>query len=293
MTHRLSKFHTRFLKVFEHIDRHLDETLNVEDMSRIAAISKYHFHRLFSEMYGIGVYRYIQLCRLKKASYLLAFREDTQIIEVALASGFEAAESFSRAFRKGTGQSPRQFRKNPQWSPWNDTRQQLAEIRRQNMAAVDMSQSIEIVNFNRTRLAVLEHHGDPQTIGDSIRKFIQWRKQNDLAPSKNATFNILHNNPCEVAPGDYSLDIGVETDMDLTGNDAGLVEKIIPAGRCARSRFVGSDDALGEAIHFLYAEWLPQSGEEPRDFPLFVQRVKFYPDVAENEAVTDIYLALA
>jgi hypothetical protein len=29
-------------------------------------------------------------------------------------------------------------------------------------------------------------------------------------------------------------------------------------------------------------------GEEPRDFPLFCQRISFFPDVAEHEAVTDI-----
>jgi len=33
-------------------------------------------------------------------------------------------------------------------------------------------------------------------------------------------------------------------------------------------------------------------GEELRDFPLFMQRVKFFPDVPDSEAVTDIYLPL-
>ena len=42
----------------------------------------------------------------------------------------------------------------------------------------------------------------------------------------------------------------------------------------------------------LYAHWLPTSGEELRDFPLFMQRVKFFPDVPDGEAETDIYLPL-
>jgi AraC family transcriptional regulator len=37
---------------------------------------------------------------------------------------------------------------------------------------------------------------------------------------------------------------------------------------------------------------LPQSDEELRDFPLFFQRVSFFPDVAESEAVTDVFLPL-
>jgi AraC family transcriptional regulator len=34
------------------------------------------------------------------------------------------------------------------------------------------------------------------------------------------------------------------------------------------------------------------SGEETRDFPPFMQRVKFFPGVADSEALTDIYLPL-
>ena len=40
------------------------------------------------------------------------------------------------------------------------------------------------------------------------------------------------------------------------------------------------------------ADWLPRSGEEPRDFPFFAQRVAFYPEVPEHEAVTDLFLPL-
>lgn len=39
-------------------------------------------------------------------------------------------------------------------------------------------------------------------------------------------------------------------------------------------------------------QWLPQSGEAPRDFPLFLERLTCFPDVPEHEAVVDIYLPL-
>jgi AraC family transcriptional regulator len=66
----------------------------------------------------------------------------------------------------------------------------------------------------------------------------------------------------------------------------------IPAGRCAVLRHEGSDDHLGRSIRHLSAEWLPGSGEELRDFPLFMQRVAFFPDVPDSESVTAIYLPL-
>ncbi|WP_260396305.1 GyrI-like domain-containing protein [Sphingomonas kyeonggiensis] len=58
-------------------------------------------------------------------------------------------------------------------------------------------------------------------------------------------------------------------------------------------RMTGPDDNLRPAAHFLYADWLPRSGEELRDFPMFAERVKFFPDVPSSEAVTDVFLPLA
>jgi DNA gyrase inhibitor GyrI len=34
------------------------------------------------------------------------------------------------------------------------------------------------------------------------------------------------------------------------------------------------------------------SGEQPRNYPLFVQRLLFFPDVAEHDAVLDMFLPL-
>ncbi|AWK42854.1 AraC family transcriptional regulator [Photorhabdus laumondii subsp. laumondii] len=60
----------RFNQVFNYIERHLDEPLTLEQLSEVANFSRYHFHRQFANYCGIPVGRYIQLMRLKRASYL-------------------------------------------------------------------------------------------------------------------------------------------------------------------------------------------------------------------------------
>jgi AraC family transcriptional regulator len=55
---------------------------------------------------------------------------------------------------------------------------------------------------------------------------------------------------------------------------------------------LGSHDRLGENIYYLYREWLPGSGEELRDFPLFFHYLNLMPDTPEHELLTDIYLPL-
>jgi AraC family transcriptional regulator len=291
-TTNAERYHARFRKVLEYIDAHLGDELTVDTLSSIAAFSKYHFHRQFSELFGIRVYKYVRLRRLKRASGQLAFRSDSSIIDIACANGYEGPESFPRAFRKNIGQSPSEFRKQPQWDSWHVIYQPLNELRSHHMKPATRIDQVGIVDFPATRVAVFEHRGDPRLIGDTVRSFIAWRKQNRLHPRVSATFNILYDNPAEVAPEDYRLDLCAATDRDVTGNMSGIVCKTIPGGRCAVLRHVGSNDMLGETIKFLYAEWLPQSGEVVRDFPIYLQRVKFFPDVPENEAITDVFLPL-
>ncbi|HEY9602250.1 MAG TPA: AraC family transcriptional regulator [Allocoleopsis sp.] len=285
-------YRIRFRKVLEYIDSHLGDDLSVDRLSNVAAFSKYHFHRQFSELFGISVYKYVQLNRLKRASYQLAFRNHIQIVDISLANGYENHESFSRAFKKSIGQTPSEFRERPQWNPWHSTYQPLSDLRIEHMKPENPPANVKLITFKDTKVAALEHRGDPNLIGNSIRKFIEWRKQNNLSPQVSATFNILYNNPSETLPDDYRLDICASTERDVADNPFGVVEKTIPGGRCAVLRHIGDDANLGESITYLYSKWLPLSGEEPRDFPLFLQRVSFFPDVPEHEAITDVFLPL-
>jgi AraC family transcriptional regulator len=285
-------YRARLRKVLEYIDAHTDDDLSVERLSGVAAFSKYHFHRQFSELFGIGVHRYVQLVRLKRASYQLAFRPAQRIIEIALGSGYDSHEAFSRAFKKVFGQTPSDFRERPDWSPWHATYQPLTELWSLHMSPIIRADDVHIRHFEATRVAVLEHRGDPRRLEDSIRQFIAWRRQNHLPPQRSATFNILYDDPLETAPDNFRFDLCAAIDRDVAANDFGVLEKTIPGGRCAVLRHVGSDAGLGDAVRYLYCTWLPASGEELRDFPLFLERVRFFPDVPAHEAVLDLFLPL-
>lgn len=151
---------------------------------------------------------------------------------------------------------------------------------------------ISIVEFEQVNIAVFQHRGPPALLGNSVRKFIEWRKKAGLSPDSSRTFNLLYDDRELTNPENYRIDLCAETKSTVAANDYGVAEKVIPAGRCAVYRHVGSDDGLEAAVNTLYVEWLDESGEELRDFPLFFERITFFPDVAEHEWVTDIYLPL-
>ncbi len=276
----------RFNRVFDYIDKHIDEVFSLEELSQVAGFSKYHFHRQFSEYTGMSVFRYVQLIRFKRASYRLAFNRVDRIIDIGLDTGFENPESFSRAFKNTFGQTPSEFRKSPSWKQWYERYKFPTRERKQNM-------DVKIIDFQQTKVAVLEHRGAHELINDSVITFIAWRKASGLSPVKTSrTFGIAYDNPDTTEPEKFRFDICGEVKADVPDNQQCVVNRVIPGGRCAVVRHFGSLDRMGESIYPLYRDWLPESGENLRDFPLFFHYLTLMPETPEHELITDIYLPL-
>lgn len=286
------RYHARMQRVLEYIDQHLEADLSVETLGEVAAFSKHHFQRQFSANFGISVGRYVQLARLKRASYRLAYRKSDPVLEIALDSGYEGPEAFARIFRQKTDQSPTEFRRKPHWTSWHAAFAPLQQARSKYMTQQFSDTDVRVVDFPATPVAVMEHRGDPGRVGETIRRFIDWRRAAGLSPKEGATFNVFHSDPDETPADQFRMDVCAAMNRGVEPNVAGVVEGLIPAGRCAVLRLKGSSDDLRAASRYLYADWLPASGEEPRDFPFFVQRLTFMPDVVEHEAVTDLFLPL-
>jgi AraC family transcriptional regulator len=286
------RYLARFQRVLDHVDAHLEGDLSVEALARVAAFSPFHFHRQFAALTGLTLHRYVQLVRLKRAAFALAYRP-TSITEIALASGFGGSEAFARTFRQRLGQTPSDFRRTPAWEAWAAAIAPLTQARSMPMTPIFTDADVRIVDLPEIPVALLAHRGDPARIGDTVRRFIDWRRAAGLHPSRSRTFNRLHNDPETTPPDQFRMDIAAATDRPVPDNDAGVVNDQIAAGRYATVRMIGSPDSLKPAIRFLYADWLPRSSEDLRDAPLLAERVRFFPDVPENEAITDIYLPLS
>ena len=120
-----------------------------------------------------------------------------------------------------------------------------------------------------------EHRGDRRTIDATIQRFIAWRKAAGLSPKTSPTFNIWYSERDPVNSADYSMDlcVGIKAGYAIEPNEDGVKAREIPVGRCAVLRVTGDTHNLEPAALFLYRDWLPASGEEMRDFPIYCQRL--------------------
>jgi AraC family transcriptional regulator len=289
----LQNYHARMQRVLDFIDQHLDGDLDLDTVSRIAAFSKFHFHRQFTATFEISVHRYVQLARMKRASNRLVAAGAESVTEIAMDAGYDSPDAFARAFRQRFGQSPSSFRKSPDWAPWLAAFGPLEIARSKLMQTTYTQDDVTIRDVAPTLVAILEHRGDRATLGDTIERFIVWRKAAGLSPQTSPTFNIFRSERTPANPADYSMDLCVGTDMPIDADDAVMKPGVIPGGRCAVLRVNGASHNLEPAALYLYRDWLPASGEEARDFPIYCQRhLVFSPGAPTHDAIAELFLPL-
>ena len=101
----------RINKVVAYINNHLDETLDLKILANEAALSDFHFHRIFKALKGEAIGGYITRLRLEATARLLRYTALT-IEEIAFNIGYETPASLSKAFKKQYGISPTEYRTN-------------------------------------------------------------------------------------------------------------------------------------------------------------------------------------
>lgn len=291
MQHRYKE---RFRKVIHYIHQHLDESVSLDDLAEVAHFSKYHFQRQFSAMFGLSPIQYLQQIRLERSAFELAFRAHS-ICDIAFNSQFQSHEAFSRAFKRMMGQSPLQFRHMTPWEKLHHSTLNLSDYntRLLSMDFTTAEQQVEIIDFPTTNIARLSHVGEPALVMKTVAHFIEWRRaQGNLSPQQTDTYNILYDDPNNVAASDYRFDVACSVKEPISDNDVGVENAVIDGGKCARLKCVGTNEVMAQAIHYLYGEWLIDNNAECDDRPLFVKRVTMFPEVAMDQQSFEIYLPI-
>ena len=95
------------------IEGNIDQKLSLDELAFLCQMSLSTFKRKFKELYNSSPARWFQKQRLLKAKRLLQYYHQTPS-EVYLEAGFENFSSFSQAFKREFGVSPKTMRANSQ-----------------------------------------------------------------------------------------------------------------------------------------------------------------------------------
>lgn len=100
-----AELYRRIQRAYVCIQDSYNEELCLEKIARVACMSPHHFHRVFSQVYGITPLRALADRRMQMAHRLLE-TTDTPVSAICRAVGYHSAPTFSNLFRAKFGLPP-------------------------------------------------------------------------------------------------------------------------------------------------------------------------------------------
>ncbi len=264
----------RVNRAIDHIVRNLAQPLSLEEISRAASFSPFHFHRVFKSLLGETLNQFVKRQRLERALYLMSHAPKRSLTDVALGCGFSSSSDFSRSFKQHFGLPPTTF--------------DLEAFRNARRGEIEGALSGQTGSPSLTTLPVGQNPDgfeaklrelpartvayirvlNPYREGAvqaACERFLSWATERELADGQ--WLGYMWEEPEIVALADCRYDVAL------------VVDDVQPAGEIGRFEFpqmrvaevvVSGDLALeARAIDWLYKTWLPRSGYVPDDQPAF------------------------
>lgn len=285
------KYLDAFERVIIYMENHLNENISVHEISKVSGYSYYHFTRIFHSVLGESVGNYIQKRRLTKATQMLLY-SDKKIIDIAMESGFDSSESFSRAFKNVYQISPSVYRQN------------CLDVFLGNKKMIDR-EFLHHISLNITVNPQIKHIEEIHVAGirgttgmDNI--FSLWerfKKLMDSIPHKHVsarTFGI-----CEyqenIPIANYNMKLTEVIGVEVTSYEnmpIDMVMKTIPAGKYAVFTHKGPLNNILKTYQYIWGTWAVLTSEiiDTRDdFELY--DIRFTGRENESSEI-DIYIPL-
>jgi AraC family transcriptional regulator len=105
----LAPWQLRIVK--DHLEEHLGSDTNLIGVANLVGLSQSRLVRGFKASTGLAPYMWVMRARIEKAKRLL-LNERTSLSEIALETGFADQSHFTKAFKRGVGMTPGQWRRN-------------------------------------------------------------------------------------------------------------------------------------------------------------------------------------
>lgn len=272
-----SGYSERVQRVVDYLVAHLDDTLDLETLARVAWLSPYHFHRIYRGLLGETVNETVRRLRLQRAALDLLDRE-LSIQRTARRAGYASQAAFTRAFRAEYGEPPARYS-----GAWRK-----AQMRDEPNSAL---YQVGIESLPKLRVATIDHRGAYQLTSRAFERLMTIGATTGLLTPETRIIGIYHDDPESIPQADLrsAACITVPDDWSASGE---LTEAYIEGGRYAKIVHTGPYNELKTAYDWLYQVWLPSSAEELRNLPCLEEYVNSPRHVLTKDLETAVMMPL-
>ncbi|QRY70414.1 AraC family transcriptional regulator (plasmid) [Ensifer sp. PDNC004] len=273
-------YNKRLNRVIDYVYAHLEDDLSFDRLAEVACLSPYHWSRIYSAMRGETIVATIRRLRLQRAADRLA-NSDLEIEAVSARAGYSSTDTFGRAFKGAFGVSPAAYREAGSHSGF----------RAANAASEAAAFAVVVESLPERRCAGIDHIGSYMEIDHAMGRLFAALVDRYSLPAEPAMLGVFFDDP----------DLGPEAELHSRAClpvatsvtiDAPLVETVLRGGPYAKLRYKGPYTDMRGAYRWLLGVWLPASGHEPDDAPIFEAYLNDPREVPQNELRTDIHLPL-
>ncbi len=291
----------RIDRVFEFIDDHLDDNLNLESIAKIALFSPYHFHRVFKYVTNETLNAYVLRRRVEKAAIELIHRE-AEIGQIARLCGFNDGSSFTRSFKRFYGVSPSEFKKqhNQPFSKiriLNSKNGQSYPDYDEYLCIIDnlkkwlmMQTTIDIKEVPSMDLAAVTHIGMNQ-VEQGFDTLIRWANGQGLMRAPDTKLGRLFYDSVKVtAPDQVRMKIFLHSDQnyELEGQVHALH---LDESTCIVGRFEIHPSAFERAWTSLFV-WMNEQGYKKGKQHPFEMYHNDYREHPEGKCIVDLHIPI-
>ena len=286
----------RMLRVLNHIQRHLDEPLELEALAELTHFSVSHFHRVFKGMLGETIMDHLRRIRLERAYVQLTLRARS-VTDIGLDAGYDSLEAFSRVFRKTFGLSPTQCRERgwerrfpPAPSGVHYGPGEIVEFLFDETGAAVMNVRIETLP-DRAILRVREIGPYAESAERAWKTLCGWAGPKNLFGPQTLFIGIGHDDPSVTAPDKIRFDAAITVGKPIAP-EAPVLADTLPGGDYAIVTHKGPYSLLEDTYKRIMGQWLPQSGREFRGTPTFEVYRNDPASTPPEELLTDVHIPL-
>ena len=280
-----ASYEDRLLRVMDHIHAHPGGDLSLDALADVAAMSRFHWHRVFRAMTGETCAQAVRRIRMHLAACALAGGDDPVEV-IARSVGYPDPDSFARTFAAQYGHSPTRFRHDAPFRP------KLETFRKDGPMTTETAlYPVEIRQAPARRLAGLPHRGSYFLISETYSRLMAIFQSRGLMPQMRAMVALYYDDVTSKPEEELESYAGIEIPADLPLPE-GLEEVQVAGGETAVLTYKGPYAGLAEAYQYLFGTWLPASGREPADQPPYEHYLNTPMDTAPEDLVTEIAVLL-
>lgn len=290
-----AEYRKRLLRALEFIRANLDREFTLEELASAACFSPFHFHRVFTGMTGETVAALVRRLKLERAAQRL-IEGSEPVLVIALRTGYDSNQAFTRAFSAAFGEPPSRFRELRKAVPhlsapsgYHYNPESVVEVFNP-VRKGDRTMDAKTVELMPLKVLCMRHVGPYHLIGGAFEKLDAEVGRAGIDVGRSQWLAIYHDDPDSVPQEKLRSDacVTVEEFPVLPGGSP-LVPFEIPGGLYATSRLIGPYSGIPRAWMDLVA-WMPANGLRPRCAPCFEIYVKGHESTSdESEFVTDLY----